>query len=204
MSGFVTGGAHHCGDVRPTRESHVTGYLFWSFDEVRRTVERLRAGRRRRTMVVVRLLSLLAAGCLALAAVSGCTARRNDAGNPAPTRTSASAFPTGTLTGTLAVYGGAETSRSCGCHLEEGTVVLHRGSDAPVMLHVGKSGRFSAQIPPGRYSVEAGTRGQTHWPMGSCGLLQTADEPGATQTSRQRLTVRQSRTTHVAIGCLGL
>jgi hypothetical protein len=174
-----------------------------SRDLVRRAVERLHVERRHRTVGVVRWFSLLAAGCLAAVVVTGCTAGHNEAGNPVSTRTSASAPPTGTLTGTLAVYGGTETTRSCGCHLEQGTVELHRGSGPPVVLKVGKSGRFSARVSAGQYSVVAGTHGATHWPMGSCWLLLIASEPGARPSQHSAVTIRRSQTTHVAVGCVG-
>ena len=113
---------------------------------------------------------------------------------------------TGTLVGTLGVYGGAQTARSCGCFMEEGTVRLSDAHRA-LFVTVPKSGRFSAQVPAGRYTVEAGTRGGTDWPMGSCRMLLIADKPGGTPTSQKSqkyLTVRQSQTTHVVVGCVGV
>jgi hypothetical protein len=151
---------------------------------------------------VVRLLSMLAAGCLVVV-MSGCTAGHDEAGGPAPAPTSASASSTGTLTGTLAVYGGPDTASSCGCHLEEGTVELHRASGTPIVLEVDKSGRFSAQVPAGQYSVAAGTHGATDWPMGSCRLLLIANKLGARPSQHSDVTIHRSQTTHVAVGCVG-
>jgi hypothetical protein len=174
-----------------------------SLDVVRSAVGALPVKRCYTTMGVVRLLSLLAAGCLTAVVVTGCTNGHNEARNPVSTRTSASTPPNGTLTGTLAVYGGTETTRSCGCHLEEGTVELHMGSDASVVVQVGKSGRFSARVPAGQYSVVAGTHGATDWPMGSCRLLLVANGPGARPSQHSEVTIHRSRTTHVAVGCAG-
>ena len=114
---------------------------------------------------------------------------------------------TGTLTGTLAVYGGLmhlTGSRSCGCDVEPGLVRLLDIRGAGFVVKVGKSGKFSAQVPAGRYRVEAGTSGPTHWPMGSCRLLLIADEPGRAPTPHRYLTVRRSQTTHIAVGCVAI
>jgi hypothetical protein len=109
----------------------------------------------------------------------------------------------GTLVGTLAVYGGALTTRSCGCHWEAGTVQLSDDQGAPLVMHVAKSGRFSAQVPPGQYVVKAAVGGAAGWPLGSCRLLLIADKPGARPKQHRYLTVRPSQTTHAAIGCIG-
>lgn len=124
-------------------------------------------------------------------------------GETEPTTTAPAAPSSGTLVGTFAMYGGVETTNGCGCHLEKGTIRLSVGHGMPLVIHVSKSGRFSAQVPAGRYRVEAGTGGATHWPMGSCRLLLIADQPDARPTPHQYLTVRQSRTTQVAVGCEG-
>jgi hypothetical protein len=125
----------------------------------------------------------------------------------APAGCGASSKPTGTLTGTLAVYGGLmhlTGSRSCGCEAEPGLVRLLGSRGTGVILKVGKSGKFSAQVHAGRYRVEAGTTGPTHWPMGTCRLLLIADEPGRAPTPHKYLTVRRSQTTHVAVGCVAI
>jgi hypothetical protein len=112
----------------------------------------------------------------------------------------------GTLVGTLGVYGGEETAHWCGCFMEEGSVRLRDARGASLVLTVPKSGKFSAQVPAGRYTVEAGTRGGTDWPMGSCRMLLVADKFGGTPTSQKSqkyLTVRQSQTTRVVVGCVG-
>jgi hypothetical protein len=74
------------------------------------------------------------------------------------------------------------------------------------VVTVPKSGKFSAQVPAGRYTVEAGTRGATDWPMGSCRMLLVAGKSGGTpmsQKSQTHVTVRQSQTTRVVVGCVG-
>jgi hypothetical protein len=118
---------------------------------------------------------------------------------------SRAAQPTATLVGTLGVYGGVEAANnSCGCFMEPGTVKLSDGQTTSFVVSVGRSGQFSTHVPAGRYTVEAGTRGETHWPMGSCGLLLIADKPGARPTPHRYLTIMPSQTTHVVIGCVGL
>jgi hypothetical protein len=152
------------------------------------------------------LKSFWTVSMVSLVLVAGCSSAGHKATGSEPSKSTGPALAqsTGTVVGTLGIYGGKFTTNSCGCVMAEGTLKLSDGHGTPLVVGVGKSGRFSTQVPVGRYSVEAGTHGATHWPMGSCGLLSTADESDATQTSHPYLMVRQSRTTHVAIGCLGL
>jgi hypothetical protein len=157
--------------------------------------ERLRVRQRRKSMAGVRRgVGFIA---LALLFVTGCSTSHKSGLGPAPVPPS-----TGTVMGTLAVYGGAMTTTSCGCRLEPGVVHLSEGREGePIAFTVGKSGRFSTRLPAGRYSVEAGTVASLGWPVGSCRLLLIADSPGAAPTEHRFLTVRQGYATHVAIGC---
>jgi hypothetical protein len=132
----------------------------------------------------------------ALILVAGCSTGHHTASNPLR--------PTGTLVGTLAVYGCARITNSCGSRMRAGTVQLSDGGGAPFVVNVGESGRFSAQVPAGRYTVRAGTHGTSGWPIGSCRLLLIADKPGANPTRHRYLTLRQSQTTHVTIGCVAV
>jgi hypothetical protein len=86
--------------------------------------------------------------------------------------------------------------------LAQATVRLLSRHHSSVVVSVGKSGTFSTRLPPGRYGLEAGTRGSTDWPMGSCQALFTADQPREPPPLRRSLLIRPSRTTHVGVGCL--
>jgi hypothetical protein len=132
---------------------------------------------------------------VAVILLAGCRPSANT-----PANVASPGQPTGTLTGTLAIYGGKETARPCGCTMQEGTVKLSRSHGTSLVVNVDRSGKFAVQVPAGRYTVEAGTQG---WPMGSCGLLRIAGQPEA-RPQPEYLIIRQSRTTHVSVGCLAL
>jgi hypothetical protein len=153
-------------------------------------------------LVVAAVVATAAAAPSLLSSKGGQSVRTVETGSTAGKSNIRSAQPLGTLIGTLAVYGGSQTKRACGCEPVEGTVRLADGRHAPILLGVGTSGAFSAEVPPGRYTVTAGTHGATHWPMGSCRLLLIANKPGARPTQHRYLTIRPSRATRVAVGCI--
>ena len=107
----------------------------------------------------------------------------------------------GTLAGTLAVYGAAETVHSCGCRLEAGTLRLTDRSGRVTRVEVGKSWRFTVAVPVGDYRVIGGIK-RLNWPMGSCHLFNPTSV-GRRLTAKSYIDVGASRVTHVHVGCFG-
>jgi hypothetical protein len=141
----------------------------------------------------------LAATALLLILIAGCTGSHDSASNkPAPSASTDQR--TGSVTGTLAVYGGALTHNSCGCHLEPGTVYLSDARGTRIVVRVGRSGKIDRAVPVGRYTLKAGIPG---WPVGTCQYLLTTDEAG-TATRSAYVIVRPGRATHVIVGCLAI
>jgi hypothetical protein len=141
----------------------------------------------------------LVATALLLILVTGCTGS-HDSTSGTPPSSAPTGQRTGTVTGTLAVYGGALTHSACGCHLEPGTVRLLGLRGLRIVVHVGRSGRVDATVPVGRYTVKAGMPG---WPVGTCQYLLTTNKAGMS-TRSEYVTVRPGQSTRVTVGCLAI
>ncbi len=141
----------------------------------------------------------LVAAALLLILVTGCTDSHDSTSGAPPSRASTDQR-TGTVTGTLAVYGGALSHSSCGCHLEPGTVRLSGLRGTRIVVHVGRSGKVDATVPVGRYTVKAGMPGR---PVGTCQYLLTTNKAGMS-TRSEYVTVRPGRSTRVTVGCLAI
>ena len=92
---------------------------------------------------------------------------------------------------------------ACGCHAEAGTVRLTGARGRRIDVTAGKSGRFSARVPAGRYEVIAGLKPPTDWPMGSCVGLHGAGTHTHLDGYRyvSYLIVKNGRRLHVFVGC---
>lgn len=141
----------------------------------------------------------LVAAALLLILVTGCTGSHDSAGEM-PASSASTDQRTGTVTGTLAVYGGAVTHSACGCRLEPGTVHLSSTQGTRIVVNVGRSGKVDATVPVGRYTLKAGTAG---WPVGTCRYLLTTNQAGMS-TRSEYVTVRPGQTTRVTVGCLAV
>jgi hypothetical protein len=195
--------------LRASLQARARTFALANPEEPPRDFIRSRPRQRRHSAVTNVLVVAAVAAVVALALVFG-PFRSGMSGVPSTTPGAHPSSPVsvpkgwGTLVGTLGVYGGMATAHSCGCVMEEGTVRLSQAHGAPIVVNVAKSGKFSVRVPVGRYTVQAGTHGATNWPMGSCRMLLVADKPGGTPTTQKYLTVLQSETTHVVVGCQGM
>ncbi len=150
----------------------------------------------RRSVLVVAAVSLVVV-------VAGCGGVGVRAAAAAGQR--ASKLQLGTVVGTLGVWGGTLIfgHPACGCHVEAGTVRLMGAGGRRIDMTAGKSGRFSARVPVGRYEVIAGLKPPMDWPMGSCIGLRGAGAhthfDGHNYFSY--LIVRNGERLHVVVGC---
>jgi len=108
---------------------------------------------------------------------------------------------TGLVEGTLAVYGGARESGGCHCSPQAGMIRLV-GPHGDIDVSVGKSGRFSARIPAGRYGVEAGLSSLSDWPMGTCLQVVGSDARHDPHGQLSYIVIGQGERVHVGVGCL--
>jgi hypothetical protein len=108
---------------------------------------------------------------------------------------SAPSVASGVVDGTLTLRGGCALCTNP--RPLPGTVRL-LGAHGHIDVKVGKSGRFAARVPVGRYQVEAGLNRPYDWPIGSCGL------PPSHGFSRQwgSITVQQGNKQHVHVTCV--
>jgi hypothetical protein len=141
----------------------------------------------------------LVAAALLLVLVTGCTGSY-DSTSGTPRSSASTDQRTGTIAGTLAVFGGALSQSACGCHREPGTVRLSGLRGTRIVVHVGRSGKVDATVPVGRYTVKAGMPG---WPVGTCQYLLTTNEAGMS-TRSEYVTVRPGQSTRVTVGCLAI
>jgi hypothetical protein len=142
-----------------------------------------------------------------LIVASGCSAGGRTPGRVLPAST-ATAAPYGEVVGTLGVYGGAFRSidggrSGCGCELAAGTVRLIGASGRRIDLVVGKSGRFRARVPDGRYTVKAGLRPPFDWPIGSCDGLLGPDVHFDRSSDAFYFEVDVGEQLRVGVGCMG-
>jgi hypothetical protein len=177
------------------------------------TVRRGRALRLRRRMVIGGRGALVVAVAIALplslASEGGRGSRpigragtSSTTSSPPPTT---AISPIGTITGTLAIYGGILRTASEGPVLEAGTVRLLGRDGNLINIDVGKSGKFSERVPAGRYRVMAGLDHPLDWPMGSCDALSFMGIDGRQHYETGRVhdvVVGKGQTLHVDVGCV--
>jgi hypothetical protein len=134
---------------------------------------------------------------------AGCgNAKQSTAGQTATLRGVASASrPLGVVSGTLAIYGGVLETNRCRCVPEAGTVRFTGAQGQRIDVSVGKTGKFSARIPTGRYTVMAGLNRPMDWRMGSCVALSHTghDDRGNRLVD---IIVGKDRALHVRVACL--
>ena len=112
----------------------------------------------------------------------------------------------GTLAGTLGIYGGAETTHSCGCFKAGGRLRLTSPGGTSVYIRV-SAGKFSASVVPGNYRVSAaatyvvvkgGKHSPVDWSMGSCQMFTSTGTRPPTY-----IRLRPGTTTRIKVGCFG-
>jgi hypothetical protein len=115
----------------------------------------------------------------------------------------------GALTGTLRIYGGAQTAHTCGCFKAGGRIRITSKSGNTLYILAG-DGYFGATIPVGSYRVTAaatyvvvkgGKHSPVSWPMGSCEMFSSSAGPPV--NSQTYIHVRPGKTTQIEVGCFG-
>jgi hypothetical protein len=109
----------------------------------------------------------------------------------------------GSVIGTLGIFGGVqESGRKNKNGLPEAGTVRFEGARAkPVDVPVGKSGKFSLDLPAGRYTVVAGLKRPMDWPMGSCSTLFHSGHYDRTNHSFY-IVLGQGERLHVHVACV--